>query len=417
MWILLVLLSSSLWALDSFERLKNVKIIRVLPNNIIQLDRGIEDGIMRDDHIKLSNEVEGYVGRGLCVKAASNTSYWQLYRLPKPEAFSKDYTYTIEGYADRELPNNMAKLRGIEAEIKEEEKKKDPGPDPFAVKQDLPERLTERDLIEATGPAQKKLFIEQAFNEDQLRRDLTDYKFSVYASPFMKQSINNGESLRYGFRGGNIASKYRLLTQFEQQQTKLKDPLTTESVSTRSTNGQAQFIIHQLKAGMSSLSIINYNSTRFSRIGTPKNHWQVGPVGFTWHLHESKTWEYMDLSYVPLYDIRETETFNPLNGRVSSEKKNGVRHGFRFGMKSRINERVAFENLTWVRPFQDISTWKLESDNLNFVNDLKLVFNLSGNLFFDYNLIYQKDKLWKTLNGLPETNIINSINVRYDFDI
>src|SRR5690606_21512003 len=121
-----------------------------------------------------------------------------------------------------------------------EEQKKDSGPNPFSIKRDLPERLTERDLIKATGPEQRKLFIEQTLNKDQLKRDLKDYRVSLYASPFMKQSINEGERLRYGFRGGNIASKYRLLTHFEQQQTKLKDPLTKESVSTKSTTGQAQ---------------------------------------------------------------------------------------------------------------------------------------------------------------------------------
>jgi hypothetical protein len=86
-------------------------------------------------------------------------------------------------------------------------------------------------------------------------------------------------------------------------------------------------------------------------------------------------------------------------------------------MKTRINERVAFENLLWVRPFQDITTWEIEEDNLNLVNDLKLVFSLTENLFFDYNLVFQRDKLWRTVSSLPETNTINSLNLRYDFDL
>lgn len=416
MWIILVILSFSAWALEPFERLKNVKILKALPGNVVLLDRGIEDGILRNDHIKLTNEVAGYASRALCMKASATTSYWQLYRIPNSEAFSKDYVYTIEGHGDREIPPHMAKFREIENQILDDGKKKELGPDPFVVNKDLPEKLTERDLIEATGPEQRKLFIERALNRDQLKRDLTDYRFSFYASPFTRQSINDGESLRYGFRGGNIASRYRLLTQFEQQQTKLKDPLTEESVSTRSTTGQAQFIIHRLADDMSSLSVVNFQSTRFSSLGTPKSHWQAGLIGFTWHFYESKTWEYMDFSYVPLYDIRETDIIGR-TGRHEVVKTNGLRHGFRFAMKSRINERVAFENLLWVRPYQDLSTWKIEGNNLNLVNDLKLIFNISGNLYFDYNLVYQKDKLWKTLNNLPETNVINSLNIRYDFDI
>lgn len=409
-------LSYSALALEPFERLKNVKILKTLPGNIVLLDRGIEDGIIRNDHIKLSNEAEGYASRAVCVRAAAATSYWKLYRVPHTEAFSKDYVYTIVGYADQEIPTQIAGIRDTNVEIIEEEKKKEAGSDPFLVTKDLPEHLTERDLIEATGPDQRKLFIEQALDKDRLKRDLTDYRFSVYASPYTRQSINEGESLRYGLRGGNIASKYRLHTQFERQQTRLKDPLTQESVATRSTTAQTQFIIKELKPDMSTLSIINYQSTSFSQLGTPNAHWQIGPLGFTWHFYESKTWEYMDLSYVPLYDIRQTDIIER-NGRVGEVKENGLRHGFRFAMKSRINERVAFENHLWVRPYQNLSTWQIEGDNLNLVNDLKLIFNLSGNLYFDYNFVYQKDKLWKTLNNLPEVNAINSLNVRYDFDI
>lgn len=419
MWIILgVLLSFSALALEPFEKIKNVKIIRVLPGNIVMLNRGIEDGLLRNDHVKLSNDTEGYSSRAICLKATSDLSYWKIYRVPNAEAFSMDYVYTLSGMADKEIPFPEAKLRNSEQEVADiEEKKKDAtGPNPFTVKRDLPERLTERDLIQTVGPEKRKLFVEQALNRDQFERDLRDYKFSVFASPFVKQSINEGESLRYGIKGGNVASKYRLLTQFEQQQTKLKDPQTKEEVSTRNTKAQVQFVIHHLSPTSSSLSLVNYNSQRFSSLGTPLSHWQVGPIGFTWHLYESKTWEYMDLSYIPLYDVRTTEYIDP-TGLEKEDKTNGLRHGFRFGIRTRINERVAFENLLWVRPFQDLASWQIETDNLNLENDMKLVFNLSTNFFFDYNLIFQKDKIWKELNGLPDTNVINSINLRYDFDV
>lgn len=419
MWIILgFLLSAQLFALESFERLNNVKILKVLDKNIILMDRGIEDGIMKNDHIKLSQEAGGYSARALCVRAKATTSYWKLYRIPYAESISKDLTYTIVGLADREIPFPQAAIRDRDEKFTDPDENKKPKDttDPFAIKRDLPEKLTERDLIETVGPEKRKLFIEKALNKDQLRRDLRDYRLSIFASPFTRQSINDGESYRYGFRGGNVASKYRLLTQFEQQQSRMTDPVTKDTVSTRSTNGQAQFVIHRLNPGLSSLSLINYNSTRFSSFGTPKSHWQVGPLGFTWHMFENKTWEYFDLSYIPLYDIRTTDVLNANGGRTE-DKTNGLRHGFRLAMKTRINERVAFENLLWVRPYQDLASWKIEGDNLNLSNDLKLIFSLTENLFFDYNLVYQKDRLWKTLSGLPESNTINSLNLRYDIDL
>ncbi len=419
MWIILgFLLSIHVFALESFERLKDVKILRVLDKNIVFIDHGLEDGIMVNDHAKFSQEYSGYSARAICVRASSNGSYWKLYRIPYAETISKDLSYTLVGIADREIPFPVAKLRDETQDFTdlENQKKVETGPDPFSIKRDLPEQLTERDLIETVGPEKRKLFVEQALNHDQMRRDLKDYRASLYASPFTRQSINNGESYRVGARAGNVASKYRLSGQIEQQHTQLQDPVTKDQVFYRSTFAQAQFVIHRLNPGMSSLSLVSFNSQHFSRFGTPKSHWQVGPMGFTWHLFENKTWEYFDLSYIPLYDMRTTDVLDAA-GNKSETKVNGLRHGFRLGMKNRINERVSFENLFWVRPYQDLASWKVETENLNLMNDLKLIFNLSGNLFFDYNLIYQYDKLWKTLSGLPSSNTINSVNLRYDFDL
>lgn len=416
MWIISVFISFSALALSSFEQVKNVKILKVLPNNIVLIDRGLEDGLLRNDHVKFSHEAAGYSSRGICLQSKAATSYWKLYRVPDGSAFSKDLNYTIHGMADREIPFQNAKIRDEEINFPEEKIKTDPGKNPFEVKRDLPQRLTERDLIEAAGPREEKLFIERAILRDQLSQDLSDYRFSVYASPFTRQSINEGESLRYGFRGGNYGARYRLLTQFEQQQTKLKDPQNNKSVSTRSTSGNAQFAVYHLRPWLSSLSIVNYNSTRFSSLGTPKGHWQFGALGFTWHIYESKAWEYVDLSYIPLYDMRTTEVIRE-DGRRSEEKVNGLRHGVRFGFRTRFNEKVSLENLLWYRPYQELATWEFDGADMNLTNDFKLIFNVTQNFFFDYNLIYQRDKLWKTLSNLPENNTINALNMRYDFDL
>lgn len=418
MWIILGLFFFlPTYALESFDSLQNVKLLRVLKDNIIVLDRGLEDGIVKNDHAKISNEVAGYSSRALCLKSSTNLSYWKIYRVPHAEAYSKDFTYTLTGYSDREMPLRMLKLLQKNPKIIEEDKKVEGenGSDPFQISRDLPEKLTERDLLETITPEKRKLFVEQVINKDQLRKDLSDYQLSFYASPFSKQSINEGENFRYGVRGGNIASKYRLMTQFEQQSTRLTDPETRKSVSARSTIGQIQFVIHQLSYNFSSLSLINFNSQYFGKLGTPKSNWQIGPIGFTWHFHAAKSWEYMDLSYIPLYDIRKTDVIN--NGEKSENRISGIRHGFRFGLKNKLNEKVAFENTLWIKPFQDPSTWKIETDNLNLSNDLKLIFNITEKLFFDYNLIFQKDKLWKTVSGISETNTINSVNFRYDLNL
>ena len=88
MWIILGLffcLSAN--ALESFDRLGYIKILKVLPNNVVMVNRGLEDGIRRNDHAKISHELNGYSSRAICLKASSDLSYWKIYRVPHSEVF------------------------------------------------------------------------------------------------------------------------------------------------------------------------------------------------------------------------------------------------------------------------------------------------------------------------------------------
>lgn len=136
MWkILGVLLSFSAYALDPIESLKNVHILKTYPDNIVLLDRGIEDGIQRNDHAKISQETQGYSSRALCLKAEATQSTWKIYRVPYAEAFSKDYTYTLSGMADKEIPFPVDKIRDVQAILDEKTE--------GVIQADLPQDLQE----------------------------------------------------------------------------------------------------------------------------------------------------------------------------------------------------------------------------------------------------------------------------------
>lgn len=136
-----VLLTFSAFALAPFEVIKNVKILRVYPQNVIMLSRGLEDGISRNDHIKISNETNGFAGRAICLKAKSETSYWKIYRVPNTKFFSKDYTYHIAGLADREIPHPVIEYRDQEQIIAGLEEEKDK--ENIEVTEDLPKDLSD----------------------------------------------------------------------------------------------------------------------------------------------------------------------------------------------------------------------------------------------------------------------------------
>jgi hypothetical protein len=133
MWIILgVLLSFQASALAPFEKISNVKIIKVLPQNIVLLNKGLEDGILKSDHAKISNDTHGYSSRAICLRASTEDSHWKLYRVPYSDAFSMDYTYTVHGMADKEIPSPQISFRDFDKIIDSKE-------EGTTVKTDLPE--------------------------------------------------------------------------------------------------------------------------------------------------------------------------------------------------------------------------------------------------------------------------------------
>jgi hypothetical protein len=410
--LFLILASTTSWALDTSEVLPNIRILQSLPQNVVMINRGIEDGIYKGDHARLVN-MDGYAARAVCLSSRSEASYWRLYRIVTPESISKDFVYKIIGMNDSELPDSKTAFKDEIFKAPEKVVKEKP----IILNNDLPERLTERDLIDPVGYEKRKTYFNSAIDQKTFAREMNDYKFSLFASPVIKQTINNAESMRFGGRLENFGDRYRFKVQAEQYQNKLEDPETKEAISTRSTAANAQFSIYHLTNSVSSLSLINYNSARYSSLATPKSHWQVGPLGYTWHLYENKQGEAFDLSYIPLIDMRTTEVRETTGTGSSTISKTGLRHGVRFGMKKKINERVSLENLLWFRPYQDMSSWALQMNNNNLVNDLRLAVSITNNLFVDYNFIYQNDILLKELSGLSQTNVINSLTVRYDVNL
>ena len=69
------------FALDLQENLSAV-VLKVYPENIVALNRGIEDGVKLSDHIKITTE-NIFVARAVSVKTLPKVSFWKVYRTTK----------------------------------------------------------------------------------------------------------------------------------------------------------------------------------------------------------------------------------------------------------------------------------------------------------------------------------------------
>lgn len=136
MWILsFLILSFPLLALEPFEKLTNVQILRVFPGNSVEINRGVEDGIRRNDHAKLSGENSGFSARAICQEAKPETSVWKLYRIPEKEGISKDFRYLLIGMADKEIPKDVASVKDDQRIFPQEKMPEG------EIKSDLPEKF------------------------------------------------------------------------------------------------------------------------------------------------------------------------------------------------------------------------------------------------------------------------------------
>ncbi|MBT4791004.1 MAG: hypothetical protein HON90_05495, partial [Halobacteriovoraceae bacterium] len=105
--LLLVFFSVKTFALESTDRF-NTQILKIYNRNILVLNRGLEDGIIKKDHAKLSS-ADGFIARGICVQATLLTSHWKIYRVVRPELVSKDTIYRLRSINQSEIPTELRK--------------------------------------------------------------------------------------------------------------------------------------------------------------------------------------------------------------------------------------------------------------------------------------------------------------------
>lgn len=108
----LVVYSSSLLSLDMNESMSS-QILKVYPKNVFVINRGLEDGVKVDEHIKLTS-TDGFIARGLCIKTSLRYSLIKIYRVVRPELVSMDTHYTLHSIKQSEIAPHIKKLKAFD---------------------------------------------------------------------------------------------------------------------------------------------------------------------------------------------------------------------------------------------------------------------------------------------------------------
>lgn len=417
MFILLITLvfSSSLWAMESTDRLET-HILKAYPNNILVLNRGLEDGIEIGDHGKLTNE-EGFIARGVCLKRGMISSHWKIYRVVRPGLVSKDLTYILSAINQSEIPEDIKKryVKKSFAEEFEDWNEKDLNK---ALKLQQ-ERLAQSDLpkTNANSPlyleSQKSAgdkFVERNFDADKFSDDLKRYHFSLYASPFSVQSFNNQKNIAYGAKIKSLGEKYLLSFSYDERDRRFVDPITQAEFQENIRDLQTEFRIKRLTESTDLFFNVAYYKRAFADNAIPQSRTRIGPLGVSYFLmrNEDKN-EAFSFSYMPLLEQR-TDTLS-INGEKNSIKESNVRHSVKVHYQDEITKTVLFNAYYLWQPVMS------NLENIDNIFEASLSYKMSSNFYTDFIYTYTDDYYQALNTGLDSTNSIYTVNLRFDFEL
>lgn len=386
----------------------DVKILEFYPHNIIQLNRGLDDGIEISDHAKLVN-VEGFAARAMCLKASMNMSYWKIYRVVDKDLVSKDFSYQLVSINQSEADGNIK--RNDTREFHDHIKKKE-----SSAKNDLP---TQVDLNDAKifEPKESLSFWEENINHSVMKRELSHFDTEIFVSPYSRQSINNSQTMHYGMKIQNGGKKYSAYGGFDIYKSKMQDAETGTAVLAENTQANIGFEIKYMTPQWSAFTQTNFMKARYGQLRTPKELYLFGLVGFKRHLKENKVWKNVSISYIPLLEKRTMEfrKRSLTETSIENDSSTGLRHGIRFEATVQIAERLTLSELLWVRPYHNLATWGIDFSNNLTQSEMKLSYELFSEFYLDYTYFYLDDSFLRDTSKISRSNSINSLEFRYHF--
>lgn len=209
---------------DDFE----ARILKLNEENILVLDRGIEDGVERGDHVKITNNF-GFMARAIALRAGMLTSHWKIYRVTNPDKISKDITYKVtninnhevaEKYMDFKVEDTSSDHTDFnEAELLAWGKKEDDN----SIATDLPKDMLGDPVLEVEPD-----FAARNFNSQQFEEDFKKWTARIAIPAYTFASIRKTEKSRTvitQINVTNVGKKYNLNLQIDRNETK------TESIT------------------------------------------------------------------------------------------------------------------------------------------------------------------------------------------
>jgi hypothetical protein len=412
--LVLVIFSLKTFALESTDTMKT-KILRAYNKNILVLNRGLEDSIVRKDHIKLTSS-DGFIARGICLKSTMQTSHWKIYRVTRPNLVSKDTTYNLKSINQSEMPSDLLKYSRVDftkylREYGDKEVNK--------VLKLQKKRIARYDLPTSTRATTLKRpesltgfdkMLETNFSDSELAKDLSRSHVEIYADPLSWETRQDKAEYVFGAAIFNFGKKYQY--SFHMDENQLKYPGYVE----RSTHYDLEFVISRYTQNLSIVSRFDFDRESINDIHYPTRRQQVGLFGFRYHVwEEDPRNEFMDITYVPTYDFLEYANYTSNATDDSLKINQGIRHVITIRSKTKLTEKIVWGNKLIWKPLSDFKAVANKSSDSQPSFNTNFSYFFSRNFSIEYDLKYESDKVYAAEYGLPTENVSNNFQIRYAF--
>ncbi len=418
--LVLGIFSFKTFALESSDQF-STQILKMYNKNILVLNRGLEDGIFKKDHIKLTNQ-EGFIARGICIKTTLLTSHWKIYRVVRPQLVSMDSLYTLNAINQSEIPADLIKYSKVDftryfKDFGDEDVSKEVELQQQRIAHyDLPEDAKSTPAFKEVSKSDFDKFVETTFSDKELKEDLSKFYLNIFASPLSYQTRYNQKEVHYGANLYNIAQRYQFNINSIETQRRILNPVTKEGYESKSSHHDFSFQFNHITDHFSITSYLSYDREKIGNIYYPYRYTQVALLGLKLHVWEQDPKDnFFEISYAPSFDSMEFS--DPNNLDQSYIQRQGIRHRIRAKIYADLTDRIHSKTDLLYMPLASISSEEYQFNDNQIRFSQTFSYNLGASFFADYLVQYEVDELRAKVYDISEHNTTQTFRMRYEFDI
>lgn len=403
--ILFLILSFGAHALVTNETIQG-KVLKAYPKNFLVINRGLEDGIFHNEHIKITNQ-QGYIARALCVKPQLRLATCKVYRVVNPQLLSLDSDYIIKSINQSRLPGDISQL--LNKNFKENfNELTDKDLDKNLAVQN--QRIANFDLANDFDPNTLKSRVEieqesaakRAEREAKiLKEDFSHYEIALRASPLSFESQGENYSQNYGATLTNNGERFHLSMALDIVRNKTTNQYNDNTIIQNTEELSADFQYKGFNDHLRTYSFAELTRQEFDSIKTPFNASTLGLIGLKY-----ENGSRFHVLYTPFIE------WISLDSTVTNSEKNPsfIRHRLELAYRKTLSERVDWKVRLDFRP-------ELSFRQTTSYLSTGLKTKITDNFALDYQFLYIKNTLLEEYYNLSSNNFLNTVNFTYDISI